>query len=183
VVVVARLLRPAGVRLAAATLVSAAASLLVIGAPVFVVYPGQVGYVTPDLGTALYGSSQPALDEYSVLTEVHTLVPTAEQIPGQLAFWVPKQPARIVTLAEAMYLAGRYQLLDPLSALTTADADYLRAHNVPVLLIFNDTGSEFGAAESSIASAGIGATVLHDSVLRSGSVELNVDVLQLSYGH
>lgn len=179
----ARLLAAIGARLAAATLVSAATSLLVIGAPVFVVYAGQVGYVTPDLGTALYGSSQPALDEYTVLTRIHSLVPTARQIPGQLALWQPAQPSRIITLAEALYLAGRYQLQDPLSTLTQADADYLRTHNVPLLVIFSDTGSEFSAAESSIAGSGIGATVLHHGGLQSGSVELHVDVLQLSYGH
>ena len=183
VVLVARVLPVVGMRLAAATVVSAATALLVIAAPVFVAYPGQVGYVTPDLGTALYGTSQPALDEYTVLTEVHTLVPTAQQVPGQLALWLPKQPVRIVTLAEALYLAGRYQLLDPLSTLTQADGDYLRAHNVPILLMLSDTGTEFSAAESSIATAGIGATVLHDSVLRAGSVALHVDVLQLTYGH
>lgn len=183
VVLLARVLPANGVRLAAATGVGAAATLLVIAAPAFVVYAGQVGYVTPDLGTALYGSSQPALDEYTVLTQVHTLVPTAQQVPGQLAFWLPKQPARIVTLAEALYLAGRYQLLDPLSTLTQGDADYLRAHNVPLLVMFSDTGSEFSAAESSVATAGIGATVLHDGVLRAGSVALHVDVLQLSYNH
>lgn len=183
VVLLARVLPKIGVRLAAATVVTAATTLLVVAAPVFVVYPGQVGYVTPDLGTALYGSSQPALDEYTVLTEVHTLVPTAYQVPGQLALWLPRQPARIVTLAEALYLSGRYQLLDPLSTLTQADADYLRAHSVPLLVMFSDTGSEFSAAESSIAAAGIGATVLHDTVLRAGSVALHVDVVQLSYGH
>ena len=117
-----------------------------------------------------------------MLTEVHTVIPTARQIPGQLAFWLPKQPARIVTLAEALYLGGRYQLLDPLSTLTHADVDYLRAHNVPILVLFSDTGSEFSAAESSVASAGIGVAMLHQPVLRSGSVELHIDVLQLSYG-
>lgn len=183
VVLVACVLPSIGVRLAAATVVSAATTLLVIAAPLFVLHPGQVGYVTPDLGTALYATSQPALDEYTVLTEVHTLIPTARQLPGQLALWLPNQPARMVTLAEALYLAGRYQLVDPLSTLTQADADYLRAHNVPILVMFSDTGSEFGAAESSIATAGIGATVLHDGVLRAGSVALHVDVLQLSYGH
>ena len=182
-VLVARVLKGIGVRLAAAAVVSAATTLLVVAAPVFVVHPGQVGYVTPDFGTALYGTSQPALDEYTVLTEVRTLLPTAQQIPGQLALWSPRQPARIVTLAEALYLAGRYQLLDPLSTLTQADADYLRAHNVRILVIFSDTGSEFSAAESSIATSTIAATVLHDGVLRAGSVALHVDVLQLSYGH
>ena len=181
-VLMSRVLPAAGVRFAAATAVSAATTLLVVAAPVFVAYPGQVGYVTPDLGTALYGTSQPALDEYTVLTDVHTLIPTAQQIPGELALWLPRQPARIVSLAEALYLAGRFQLLDPLSTLTQADAGYLRAHNVPILVMFSDTGAEFSAAESSIAIAGIGATELHDGVLRAGSVELHVDVLKLSYG-
>ncbi|MBV8528807.1 MAG: hypothetical protein JOZ75_10860 [Candidatus Dormibacteraeota bacterium] len=183
VALAARLVPAIGVRLAAATLVSGATSLLVIAAPVFVVYAGQVGYVTPDLGTALYGTSQPALDEYTVLTRIHTLVPSTQQIPGQLALWQPAHTSRIITLAEALYLAGRYQLQDPLSTLTQADADYLRTHNVPLLLIFSDTGSEFDAAQSSIADSGVGVTVLHDDALRSGSVELHVDVLRLSYGH
>lgn len=175
-------LRPArSVLLGAAAVVSAVASVLVIGGPIFVLFPGQVGYATPDFGTTLFGSSQPALDEYAVVTQLHDVVPSAQQLPGELALWLPRQQSHLISLAAAQYIATRYELPDALPVLTAADAAYLRARNVHLLVMLSDTGAEFAAARSSVDAARVRVTMLEDTVLSAGAEHLHVTALRLSY--
>lgn len=181
IAVLAARLRPALiVRLGAVAVVNVASTLLVVGAPSFVVFPGQIAYVTPDYGTTFFGSVQPALDEYTVVTRFYQMIPTAEQVPGELAVWLPQNPSHLVITSTGVTTYLKYALPDALSNLTVTDVSYLHSHDVHILLVLSDTGNEFNAARTSLSAAAIGVRTLVDTEISAGSAHLYVEILQLS---
>ena len=179
--VLAARIRPA-VAVRAGTVVAtvAAYTLLVMGQPVFTQFPGQVGYVTPDLGTALYGSSQPALDEYAVVTRLHTVVPAATSLPGGLAMWLPPASSHLVLISSAQYLFLPHALPDPMATLTANDVAYITSQNIRVLVLLGDTAQQVTTATAAVLLSPVRARTVSSTVLKSGSATLYVAVMQVS---
>ncbi|MGH7685324.1 MAG: hypothetical protein ACREN2_00660 [Candidatus Dormibacteria bacterium] len=179
-VLVARLVPVLTVRLASMLVVVTAPSLLIVGLPVFTLFPDQAAYVTPDFGTALFGSSDAARDEYAVTTSLHKIVPTTAQTPGGLAMWLPARPSHLVLSSSAQYLFLLNALPDRLPALTSQSVAFLEARSVHVLVLLSDTGDEFAAADDALRTSPLVIRDVATSVLTSGSARLQVQVVQLS---
>ncbi|HEX4578406.1 MAG TPA: hypothetical protein VH498_00240 [Candidatus Dormibacteraeota bacterium] len=165
---------------AAVICVTAASTLLVVGVPENpTIYPGQVAYFTPDYGTALFGDGRAAVDRYAVFANLHTVVPTYQQVPGDLAMWWPAQPSQTVNVASAQYLWILEGLPSTLPALDDATRADLVGRHPSVLVLLSDTGNEFDVAEQSLAAGGFAPHTYRDATLTSGSDVLHVRVLVL----
>jgi hypothetical protein len=143
-------------------------------------FPGQAAYLTPDYGTTLFGDGQRAFDEYTVATQLVTVVPPAREQPGRLMLWWGPRPTEAVNRAAAQYLWLLDSLPMTLPVLDDSGAASLRANGCRWLVLLSDTGDEFPPAVDALASRGLQPVVRRDRTFTAGQVTLHVLLVELT---
>jgi hypothetical protein len=143
-------------------------------------FQGQAAYLTPDYGTTLFGDGQRPLDEYTVATQLMTIVPPARERPGRLMLWWGPRPTEAVNRAAAQYLWLLDSLPMTLPVLDDSGAASLRANRCRWLVLLSDTGDEFPPAVNALASRGLQPVVRRDRTFAAGTVTLHVLVVELT---
>jgi hypothetical protein len=143
-------------------------------------FQGQAAYLTPDYGTTLFGDGQRPLDEYTVATQLVTVVPPAREQPGRLMLWWGPRPTEAVNRAAAQYLWLLDSLPTTLPVLEDSGVASVRANRCRWLVLLSDTGDEFGPAVNALASRGLQPVVRRDRTFAAGRVTLHVLVVELT---
>jgi hypothetical protein len=173
--------RPLAWRAVGLSIASAALTLLVVGLPKNpVIYPGQVAYVTPDYGSVLFGDGQSEVDKYAIFANLHTVVPTASQIPGELVTWSPPGYSQVLNVASAQYLWHLQALPASMPEITAATTAALVAHHPRLVVMLSDSGAEFARARAALAGAGYQPRLVRQSTLHAGADVLWVCVVELT---
>lgn len=175
--------RVAALRAGAAVIVATACTLLVVGLPKNpTIYPHQVAYFTPDYGTELFGDGTAELDRYRIFAGLHDVVPTADQVPGDLVTWAPPAHSDIINVASAQYLWLIEALPSAMPQVDPGTLGLLASRRPRLVVMLSDTGHEFDSGEAALGAAGFAPRTLRDATLVAGADVVFVRVVELQAG-
>jgi hypothetical protein len=139
--------------------------------------PGQVPYFTPDYGTVIFGDGRLPLEQYTVSSQLHVLLPPLED--GDLMMWWGTNTSDTINEAAAQYLWLNNSLPNTLPQLDDAEAQMLASRHPRWLVLLGLDGRDFQAASEQLRRRGFHVSSSEERVISSGQVTLHFKVLEL----
>lgn len=174
---------PAAGALAGAVLLVAGTYVLLTGADGQVTYrPGQVHYPAPHYADVIATPYQRQLDDYSVASQLHRMVPGPARPGVPLLLWrAPDPGSHAMDIATAQYGWAPNTLSGKLPEITASDARRIRQRHPDYLVLLARTEAPFTPAVAALRGDGFRPAITAAAALHHGAVTVFVRVVRLEY--